>query len=269
MRILITAGLLAAWAGGPAAAQPAPGDPLSSVMWDTVHATVLDGGPVVFDDAHVRVFTPFRVEDSQRVPVSVRLDGLENVRAIVVLADHNPIPKALGVFPAGGVVSFVEVSIKVNEATPIRVAAKTADGVWHVGGQRVDAAGGGCSAPRPAQASKEWEDGLNGVTGRAGLRPDGGVRLQWRIVHPMDTGLVEGIPSFHVESVTIAAGGRSLVRLEPTAAVAENPVLTVDLPDAAADQDIVITGRDTDGNPLAARIKAPGVPHGRTAGGRS
>ncbi|HEY0836012.1 MAG TPA: quinoprotein dehydrogenase-associated SoxYZ-like carrier [Azospirillum sp.] len=271
MRRLFVAGLLGAafLAPGPASAQAVAGDPLASVMWSTVHATVLGGGPVVFDDARVRVFTPQRVEDNHRVPVSVQVEGLADVREVVVLADHNPIPGALRYAPAGRAAPFLELSMKLNEATPIRAAVKTGDGVWHVGGLRVDAAGGGCAAPRPATASAEWQDNLNRVHGRAWRLPGGGVRLEVRIVHPMDTGLVENIPTFHVEALSVTQDGRTLATLEPTAATAENPVFALDLPGASASGDIVVTGRDTDGNDIRARIPAPDAVYGLLAGRRS
>lgn len=270
MRKVIAAGLLAALAApAPALAQGVAGDPLASVMWSTVHATVLGGGPVVFDDARVRVFTPARVEDNHRVPVSIQVDGLSDVREVVVLADHNPIPRTVTYAPAGGAAPFLDLSMKLNEATPIRAAVKTGDGVWHVGGLRVDAAGGGCAAPRPATASHEWQDDLNKVRGRAWRRPGGGVRLEVRIVHPMDTGLVENIPTFHVEALAIAQNGRTLATLEPTAATAENPVFALDLPNAVPDAEITVTGRDTDGNEIRARIPAPDTVYGLLAGGRS
>lgn len=258
---MMVAGLLAVLPG-PALAQPAAQDPLRSVMWETVRYVLFGDAPVVFDDARVQVFTPVQVEDNMQVPVSVRVEGLDDVREIVVFADLNPIPEALTYHPVQAAPA-IELSIKINEATAIRAAARTGDGVWHVGGMVVDAPGGGCTVASPTQASMAWEDHLNEVQGRAWRLPDGGVRLRWRIVHPMDTGLVDNIPTFYIESLTVAtAAGQTLARLEPREPVAENPVFTIDLGPAAAGQDLILTGRDTDGNPIQARIPRAETPFG-------
>lgn len=64
----------------------------------------------------------------------------------MVFAELNPIHKVLEMEPlrADARIGF---RIKVQQATPVRAAALTDDGVWHVGGRVVEAAGGGCTAP--------------------------------------------------------------------------------------------------------------------------
>lgn len=227
-------------------------DPLRSVMWETVREAILGAAPVEFDE-RVKVFAPLKVEDNMNVPVSVRVDGLPGVQEIVILADHNPIPKVLSFFPLQAS-PYIELRMKVQEATPIRAAARTIDGVWHVGGLRVDAAGGGCTAPSASQASKAWQDHLNELQGKAWKKADGRDRLRLRVVHPMDTGLVSGIPAFFIETMTIAApDGAVLARLESHEPVSENPVFTFEMKGGG---DYIVAGRDNNGNELAARIPA-------------
>src|SRR3546814_18152819 len=59
-------------------------------------------------------------------------------------------------------------------------------------------------------------------------------RLRLNFRHPMDTGLVDAIPTYHLERLTVSdAAGRELGRMEIWAAVAEDPALTL-IPHAAA-----------------------------------
>ncbi|MCG7957856.1 MAG: quinoprotein dehydrogenase-associated SoxYZ-like carrier, partial [Candidatus Thiodiazotropha taylori] len=141
--------------------------------------------------------------------------------------------------------------IKVQQATPVRAAALTPDGVWHLGGVLVDAAGGGCTAPSIGSGSSDWADRLGEVTARLWSREHHS-RLRASIVHPMDTGLVAGIPAFYLEQLEIRESGGDLIsRLSLFEPIAENPVLTLDLPKL---KQLTMDGRDNNGNPVAAQI---------------
>ncbi|MCG7949504.1 MAG: thiosulfate oxidation carrier complex protein SoxZ, partial [Candidatus Thiodiazotropha taylori] len=71
-------------------------------------------------------------------------------------------------------------------------------------------------------------------------------------VHPMDTGLVAGIPAFYLEQLEIRESGGDLIsRLSLFEPIAENPVLTLDLPKL---KQLTMDGRDNNGNPVAAQI---------------
>ena len=71
-------------------------------------------------------------------------------------------------------------------------------------------------------------------------------------MHPMDTGLVAGIPAFHIEQLAITEPGAAAPALlyEP---VSENPVFSFDLP-ARPRSFTRVSGRDNNGNRIAARI---------------
>jgi sulfur-oxidizing protein SoxY len=151
--VLRIAGLALAMAlsAAPAAADlEATPDPLRSVMWDDMRAVILGGGAVVFDQ-RVRVTAPVSAEDALNVPVMVdasSLDAESKVEEIVVFADMNPIPRILTYRPASAK-PVIGLRLKLQQATPVRAAARTGDGVWHVGGVFVDAAGGGWGGPGP------------------------------------------------------------------------------------------------------------------------
>jgi sulfur-oxidizing protein SoxY len=232
-------------------AEPPADDPLGSFMWAEMHKRLLNSEPYRFDD-RVKVLAPTDAEDSMNVPVLVDASGLGRIKRIVVFAELNPIHKVLEMEPlqADPRIGF---RLKVQQATPIRAAALTEDGVWHVGGRIVEAAGGGCTAPSLGSANSDWSSRLGEVSARLWPGEDS-MRLRLRIMHPMDTGLVSGVPAFFIEKLEILdATGSLLTRLRLFEPVAENPLLTVDLP--TADQ-LELRGRDNNGNPFNARVLA-------------
>ncbi|MCP3869186.1 MAG: quinoprotein dehydrogenase-associated SoxYZ-like carrier [Gammaproteobacteria bacterium] len=232
-------------------AETSPPDPLNSVMWKEMHETLLGGGPVVFDE-RVRVLVPGDAEDSMNVPILVDATALGNVSRILVFAELNPIHRVLEMEPVQAV-PLIGVRIKVQQATPIRAAVLTDDGVWHLGGGIVDAAGGGCTAPSLGSANQDWASRMGEVSGR--LWPgDEHSRLRVQIMHPMDTGLVSGIPAFYIEQLEITnEAGEVLTRLFLHEPVSENPVLTLNLPQA---ESVVVRGTDNNGNPILAQVRS-------------
>lgn len=242
LHLLCSLGLLApAWAAD---------DPLRSPLWAGMRQRMLGTDPVVFD-ARVRVAVPTSAEDPLAVPVELRFDGLAGVERVLVFADLNPIPKVLEYQPgtSGGALAF---RIKVEQSTPVRAAVRTRDGVWHLGGAWVSAAGGGCTLPSQGSGNPAWQERLGEVSARLWPRPGGASRLRLRVVHPMDTGLAGGIPVFHVESLALQDGaGRELARLQLFEPVAENPLLSLDLQYQGP---VRVAGRDTQGNTLSAVV---------------
>ena len=142
---------LAATAG---AAAEIPADPWRSVMWEYMAERHLADGPVVFDD-RVRVAAPASAENQFEVPVTVDATALPGVTEIVVLADLNPVPHVLTFTPVSAA-PYLGFRIKLEQASVIHAAARTADGTWHVGGAEVDAAGGGCTTPARAHSDPNW-----------------------------------------------------------------------------------------------------------------
>lgn len=245
--------LLLVLAAAPAAAQD---DPFGSPMWEVLRGEHFGTAPVVFD-GRVAVTAPASAENVFAVPVAVDARGLEGVREIVLLADLNPFPLVLR-FRPDAAAPFVATRIKVQQATAVRGAALTADGVWHVGGALVDAAGGGCAAPAQAYAEKDWAQHVGEVQARAWAPgPAGTARLRLRIRHPQDTGLVAGIPAYFIEELALTGDdGRELGRLQTGEPVAENPVFTLELHPGAA-RAVRLRGRDNQAGEIDATIPLP------------
>lgn len=249
----------------PASSDPAPpagrlaADPLGSPLWAMHAARLFADAPVVFDPA-VRVVMPQIAENQHVFPLTVDARGVAGARRIVVLADLNPIPVAVD-FTPGETAPWLALRIKLDQRTPVRAAVLGGDGRWHVGGQWIDAAGGGCSAPPVSRARGDWADHLGELRGALYMAPDG-LRLRFAVRHPMDTGLVENVPAYHIEAVSLRRAGRELARLAVWGSVAEDPAFTLLLGPAPADaaEPVTVLARDTAGREFTGRITPPGRP---------
>lgn len=254
---LLTCFVLALPAAAATQAKPAH-DPLDSGRWEDMRKLLFKQEKVVFDD-RVRVIAPQTAEDSLNVPIRVDASALKAVTKVVVFADFNPITEIVRFYP-GSSEPNLGFRAKLQQSTPIRAAARTADGTWHVGGTWVATAGGGCTAPSFGSGSPEWQRRLNEVSARLWASETGGSaasrqRLRLRIIHPMDTGLADGIPAFFIEDLKLAdERGQLLMRVEPFEPIAENPVFTFDLPALAGGGRIEISGRDNNGNLIKAGV---------------
>ena len=227
-----------------------PEDPLRSSQWETMYKLYLKGSPVVFDQ-RVKVLAPKAAENSLEVPVMVDVEALDGVQEVLVFADYNPLPKVLEFSPKGAK-PRIGFRLKLQQSSPIRAAARASDGVWHVGGMWVDAAGGGCTLPSVGSASPQWESRLGEVDARLWAREDGSRRLRFSVMHPMDTGLAPGIPAFYAESIELTdTNGELLASIKPYEPVSENPQFALDLPGKTP---IIVHGRDNNGNRFNAEI---------------
>jgi sulfur-oxidizing protein SoxY len=233
-------------------------DPLGSPLWPEMRAQVLGSAPYVFD-ARVEVSAPTMAENSAQLPVAVRVHGLGRVREIVLFADYNPIPKILALRPVAAE-PYVATRFKINMASPVRAAALAEDGLWHVGGIWVDAAGGGCTLPSAASADAAWQSRLGETHARAWPKSKGKTsRVRLRMIHPMDTGLAAGIPAFYLEHSRIkAADSKVLAELDTFEPVSENPILTLEVDGRTVGQGLLFEGRDNNGNEFKARIREGG-----------
>jgi len=222
-------------------------DPLNSGNWEWVKDHLFDDAKTVFDD-RVVVKAPSHAEDNLNVPFVVDARALDDVQKIVVFADSNPILRVLSMEPTKAE-PFIASALKMQQGGPVRAAALTSDGIWHVGGVFVDAAGGGCTAPASVHAQDNWMDHLGEMQARTWIQDDGSQRATVRLYHPMDTGLADGIPAFFVEKLDIKdEDGELLARIEPAEPVMQHPRMTVLVRPEASSGHLLIDGRDTEAN---------------------
>jgi len=208
----------------------------------------------VFDD-RVVVKAPSHAEDNMNVPFVVDARALDDVEKIVVFADSNPILRVLTMEPTKAE-PFIASALKMQQGGPVRAAALTSDGIWHVGGVFVDAAGGGCTEPASVHAQSDWVDHLGEMHARSWMQSDGSQRATVRLYHPMDTGLADGIPAFFVEKLDIkGAAGEILARIEPAEPVVQHPRMTVLVKPETGSSHLVIDGRDNEANLFQGQVE--------------
>lgn len=254
---LLALAVAAGIAGGARAEGAIPQDPLKSVMWEDMHAQFFEGAKVVFDE-RVKVSVPKTVENQAQVPVTADARALSNVQRLVVFADLNPIAHVLTLMPEKAE-PYIAFRMKVEQGTPIRAAALTSDGVWHVGGVYLDAAGGGCSAPAMARGEANWADTVGQTQGRVWRQADGSARVRMRMRHPMDTGLArDNTPAFFVEDLQMRSdAGELLARLRLAEPVSEDPTLSLQVRLPASATRVEVDGRDNSGAIYQSTIPAP------------
>lgn len=231
------------------------GDPLGSMQWPDMKGQFFEANAKTVFDSRIKVTVPLFAEDAMNVPVSFDASALGKVKKIVVLVDRNPIRKVLEFIPekAKPALNF---RFKLEQASPIRVAALTEDGVWHVGYAFIEAAGGGCTVPGATRADGSWPQTLNKVAGKMfdanQLRDDARLRVQ--VSHPMDTGLVAGVPAFYIEEMVLQDQNKQvLAKLYPFEPVSENPLFSFDF-DKKPVGPISLVGRDNNGNRIDAKV---------------
>lgn len=235
-----------------------PPDPFESVMWKSMVQRFFPGDTVVFDD-RVKVSAPTSAENQFHVPVTVDATALTDVQEIVAVADLNPIPHILTVRPKQAQ-SFVGFRVKLQQATPIHVGVRTADGVWHIGGAYIDAAGGGCTAPAAMHNTSNWMQTL-GIT-RAVTRRESAqsARMTVRMRHPMDTGLADGIPVFYMSEMIVRdETGAALAEIDLFEPVSENPTITIKPLLNSSAQTLNVSARDTEGNEFGFPLNVPAI----------
>ena len=257
-RPVLMAGLLALACLGPVAAadRPDPDDPYQSWPWLDMKRELIGSAPMRYEP-RVVVLGPAFAEDPMNVPISVRVDPvLGAVERIVVLVDRNPIKRVLDYEPLQALPA-IGFRFKLEQASPVRAAVKLRQGGWVVGGAWVDSAGGGCTVSGATRQDGSWAQSLGQVSARLFSRAgqdSGAARLRLQVMHPMDTGLVAGVPAFYVNRLAVRdMQGRELARLQAYEPVSENPVFSVDFA-APPPGGVQITGTDNNGNRFAQRL---------------
>ncbi|NML15038.1 quinoprotein dehydrogenase-associated SoxYZ-like carrier [Azohydromonas caseinilytica] len=249
----VLAALAAPWAVSAPAAN-AQKDPLNSMQWEDIRREFLGQAPVVFDE-RVQVSGPAFAEDPMAVPVSVSALGLRDVTQITVIVDRNPIRKVLDFYPRQALPAL-SFRFKLEQASPVRAAVRTADGVWHVGGTWVESSGGGCTVPGATRSDGSWARTLGQVSGALFESPlqREATRLRLRVMHPMDTGLVAGVPAFYLNRLAVLdEAGRELLLFHGHEPLSENPVLSFELP-GREQASLRVRGSDNNGNRIDAAI---------------
>lgn len=235
------------------------GDPLASMQWPRLRHQFIGDEPMQFNPA-IEVKGPPMADDAMSVPLIVdarRLRGLgQEIDRIVIIADRNPV-QHIATFMPRKAHPVLALRFRLEQASPVRALVRTVSGQWHVGQTWIDAAGGGCTVPGASRSDGSWARTLNQVQARLfpTILQGRGARLRLRVMHPMDTGLVAGIPAFHIEELELRDSARQLWwRLELHEPVSENPLLTFEL-EQRPPGPLTLQGRDNNGNRIEQEVK--------------
>ncbi len=234
-----------------------PEDPLNSVMWENMASRFFPGEVVI--DQRVIVQGPLDAENQMQVPITVDATQLDDVKQIVAVADLNPIPHILTLHPTRAQ-AFIGFRVKLEQATPIRVGVQTGDGVWHVNGVTVNAAGGGCTAPALAHGLNDWYKTLGQARAITRRESEELARLSVRLQHPMDTGLAPGIPVFYMNQIEVKSpAGDVLANIEMFEPISENPTLTLKPLVSDNVDELLVYARDTEANEFNYSLPVPAI----------
>lgn len=235
------------------------GDPLGSMQYPSLREQTIGQSSARFSDA-VIVKGPAFADDAMNVPLLVDARGLSGtgggVARIRVAVDRNPVRQVLDFEPLNAL-PMLAFRIRMEQASPVRAFVQTRDGRWHVGSTWVQAAGGGCTVPGLTRADGSWSRTLGQVQARFFSNLiEGSRRLRLRVMHPMDTGLVAGVPAFYIEQLELQdASGQAWWRLALHEPVSENPLITFELP-VQSPASFRLIGRDNNGNRIDAGVGA-------------
>ena len=248
-----------AWAAGQPTSAPdaalTEGDPFGSMVWPDLRRSYLGEQVRTVFDERVRVQGPSFAEDAMNVPISVQVDpAVGPVAEIIVLVDRNPIKKVLSYFPQQALPT-IAFRFKLEQASPVRAVVRTQDGRWLVGGTWVESAGGGCTVSGATRKDGSWSQTLGDVSGRMFSPDPSANRLRLKIMHPMDTGLVSGVPAFYLSHLSVRDGrDRELAKVQTFEPVSENPVFSFDFAQPPAGG-VRVVGVDNNGNRVGAQLK--------------
>lgn len=235
------------------------GDPLGSMQYPSLREQIIGKANAQFS-SQVLVKGPAFADDAMNVPLLVDARALQSVGGgvahIRVAVDRNPVRAVLDFEPMRAM-PMLAFRIRMEQASPVRAFVQTQDGQWFVGSTWVQAAGGGCTVPGITRADGSWSKTLGQVQARFFNNVmENSRRLRVRVMHPMDTGLVAGIPAFYIEKLQLQdSTGQPWFKIALHEPVSENPLITFELPPQIL-SGLRLVGRDNNGNRIDAEVSA-------------
>jgi sulfur-oxidizing protein SoxY len=208
----------------------------------------------------MKLSAPNRPEDQRRVPVSIdaRLDGGHTIKTVTFVVDENPSPIA-AVFHLGSGRDRVSIGTKlrVNAQSDVRVVVEADDGTLYTVGQLVKFAGGQASCSAPPQGDPreiiesmgrmELMDPKAAANATPINRP-----VHLGLSHPNHTGMVMDqqtllfVPLLMVDHIAVRQGGDTLVEIDGSITLAQNPEFDIDFKTNGADH-LDVSFTDTGG----------------------
>lgn len=220
------------------AIQAATSEPQSSSVsiWDqTLRNHFFSDEPILEQSGVLSLEAPKRAEDPSLVPLRIRAaypqTAEQFIEEISIIIDRNPDPLA-GVFkfgPKSGRADL-ELRIRVDQYSHVRVIAKDNKGQLHMASKYVKASGG-CSAPSSGDldAAMARMGKMRLQTRAADLDGPALVSAQLRISHPNITGMQKNqvthlyYPAHFVRKIRVSLDDEPIFSAEVGISISENP----------------------------------------------
>lgn len=237
--------------------------PVEEDMWPGIHKELYAQRAIAEEDGAVTLEAPIRAEDAAVVPITMRIPAklAASAKALTLVIEKNPMPVAATFTfgPAAGQGErVISTRVRVDMYSNVRAILETNDGELHMATKFVKAAGG-CSAP----ALKDAEEALAQL-GKMKLRlhqtdqSPMTQEAQVMIRHPNYSGMQMNqltglyIPAKYVQQIEVKRGNEVVFKMAGGISLSENPNIRFTYA-PGADNEIVVTAKDTDGSVFTAR----------------
>lgn len=209
-----------------------PASAQSEKTWESLRENVFPNREIEDGSKFIELDAPMRAEDAAIVPIAFIMKTnaalTAPVKALTFIVDENPSP-VVATFTYGPAASdpSMEIRVRVNSYSYVRVIAELADGKLYMA-KRFVKASGGCSAPALKDADQaKAEMGKMRMRALAGEgRPP---RAQLMIRHPNYSGLQMNqvtllyIPAHFVREIEVKQNGELVWKMEGGISISENP----------------------------------------------
>lgn len=186
---------------------------------------------IAWDESVISLQAPARAEDGALVPIHIQAGFPQTVeryiQALHIIIDNNPNPLA-GKFTLTPLLAQADLDllIRVDAYSPVRVIAETNDGKLYMTGRYVKASGG-CSAPPPTKIDEKRIGNMRFSASAVGKQIAPATRLS--IVHPNLSGLQRDqvttlpIPPRYIKAIEVKLDNQLVFSAETDISISENP----------------------------------------------
>jgi sulfur-oxidizing protein SoxY len=200
----------------------------SGSAWEFLRAKYYGDKPMgLVDENYMSLDVPSNTPDPAATPLTLRFadDDQRRIKRVRVFADNNPSPLIATFDFAGTPVTQIDMHVRIDRFTSVRVVAEKADGGLEMRSAWVKASGG-CSTPPSAAGS--------GVLGEIRLRPATDSKsVLVSIRHPNSSGFQidprtgDNIAPHYISHIRINSGGAEVLEADTGISISENPTLRI------------------------------------------
>lgn len=186
---------------------------------------------IAWDESVISLQAPARAEDGALVPIHIQAGFPQTaehyIQGLHIIIDNNPNPLA-GKFKLTPLLAQADLDllIRVDAYSPVRVIAETNDGKLYMTGRYVKASGG-CSAPPPTKVDEKRIGNMRFSAAAVDQQIAPATRLS--IVHPNLSGLQRDqvttlpIPPRYIKAIEVKLDNQLVFSAETDISISENP----------------------------------------------